>query len=163
MGLIISVVENPPLYISCWRLIARLLLSLSSGPRRSASWTPSASWRPSWASASSSHSSASPRLSPSYLPLARLQQVVSSQQSCLKHEAKCCSKTERPPVGSRAQLECVFDNQSPNIPESFSAARHTPTEQDCHPHCKPRILWNTDCIIQSLYRATAIKEKSTQM
>lgn len=69
-------------------------LFLCSGPQRLASWTLSVNWQPSWASASSSRLLASLKLYPSYLPLARLLQVVSLRRSCLKHEAKCCSKTD---------------------------------------------------------------------
>lgn len=56
------------LYLLAVSLFVPLLLCL--GPQHSASWMPSANWQPSWASASSSRLSASPRPCPSYSLLA---------------------------------------------------------------------------------------------
>lgn len=126
------------------RCLCFLHLLLCPGPQRSASWMPSASWRQCWASASSSHSSASLRPCPSYLLPARSLRGASSQQSCLKREAKCCSKGS----GQQWTAEhswsvcvrvCLTTSARPSL---SSAARHAPTEQTATPQLKPRTLWN---------------------
>lgn len=145
---------GPPYKSSCLYQLLKLrclALLLCSGAQRLVSWMPSASLRPSWASASSSHLSASPKPCPSYSLPAPSPQVVSSQQSCLKHEAKCCSKTNNQQwAAEHSWSVCVWQLEPEHPRELQRCPSHT-NRTDCHPHCKPRILWNMDCIIQSLY------------
>lgn len=145
-----------------WSELLLQLLFFPSGPQHLASWTPSVSWRPSWASASSSHSSASLRQYPSYLLLAHSPLVVSLQPSYLRREAKSCSKAnDQQWAAEHYWSVCVCLTTRADRPwEPQRCPSHT-NRTDCHPHCKPRILWN------GLHHSMSIQshsdsEKSTQ-